>query len=254
MTNLKRHLMSKKHGWNEENASRALSEFGLRKERNDKKRNIQSRKNENRICCICSKTIKRIGNHLRQTHHKSNNKAKELKKKCLPVITADLQNSTDSSSANEITDSSEEEKEEQRKMQHFFMLDLHSRETAMLESCTDSDDEDWLGNKYTLSNDMLPESCPETRRLKNVDGDENLSDIHTGEQSISNDSEKSVSDIDYEDHDDNFIMSSVEEDELLKDFCDWLGTIDGSGKDKRQAMKHKSAVQAIVRSDGMFYH
>ena len=42
-------------------------------------------------------------------------------------------------------------------------------------------------------------------------------------------------------------MSSVEEDSLLKRFCNWLSSRDGGSKNERQGHKHKRTVQNVVR-------
>ena len=53
--------------------------------------------------------------------------------------------------------------------------------------------------------------------------------------------------VDNEDHEECFFMSSRKEDELLDEFVSWLQSPDGGRKPERTSMKHKTVVMQIVR-------
>ena len=64
----------------------------------------------------------------------------------------------------------------------------------------------------------------------------------------SSDSEQPEEPYDNEDMEFNsFILSSIEEENLLKNFTDWLMSIDGGKRPARQAQKHKRIVMSIVQ-------
>ena len=48
--------------------------------------------------------------------------------------------------------------------------------------------------------------------------------------------------IDYEDLDDTFIISSKEEDTFMKDYCDWPKSVDGGLKPPRSANQQRNVV------------
>ena len=82
--------------------------------------------------------------------------------------------------------------------------------------------------------------------------DDDISCFDADNSSDDNKSFSSVSDDEYDYEDSNnvdFVMSSVQQDEEMKLFTDWLESIDGGKKSPREAQKHRSTVLQVLRYD-----
>ena len=222
MTSLKRHLMSKKHGWCEANASRALLEFGLRKNTDFTKKKV--------ICCVCHKPVLRIGNHLRQTHKLANYKVKSAIRQCMAdVVSIDIPSDA----------TNESSEEEDRDLEMLFSKELANSDQFM-QSCSDSDDVDWLGAQYVKKRSCKPNDSSDDDNNDQIDVERvNETEHHLNIDNNSFEDSEETSDVDYEDMEDRFYMSSIEEDKLLSEFESFISSRDGGSKDSRQANKHK---------------
>ncbi|XP_065648964.1 uncharacterized protein LOC136078070 isoform X1 [Hydra vulgaris] len=243
VVDLKRHLMSKKHDWDESKAKSARINFDLnlkRKVLSPSKRHSKIRNYKQTICGFlhCSKEVKRINNHLRQYHGL---KSKEEIKKALlfsrPVLETFLDENSDMSSNDGV---SSESLAEDDLLENNFNRAIHNDNNFL---CSDSDDEnqDWLSLQYL--DKRLPKSSNSFQaghsksNLFNVAGTKNEKDA----------SDSDESNIDFDDGEDKFYMTSSEEDKLLDEFLIWLQSVEGGIKPLRTALKHKNVVLGAVR-------
>ncbi|XP_065657834.1 uncharacterized protein LOC136082440 [Hydra vulgaris] len=233
--------MSKKHGWNAENASRALLEFELRKKSCSTKTKGLARQ-KRKLCCLCFKPVLRIGNHLRQTHKIPNYKVKDLLDKCLTSVDC-IDNSFSSTSS--INDDSSEE--EQQRLEKIFSDDIFRKGEQIFLSCSESDDEDWVNNQYSEARKFTKVAKEKSYTDEDkVSSDFQIDGIEEEVCIFENENEENE-DVDFDDLEDKFFMSSVKEDKLIKDFVTFLESRDGGSKDQRQASKHSKIIQTIVR-------
>lgn len=180
----------------------------------------------------------RIRNHLRQTHHVPLIDLQEAVDACLPILEI---NSEEESEA-PMTDSEYDRRDRKTRMERHFVEDIAFRENAMAQPESDDEDYDWFGNQYFKDKDKTMLVIPESRGEPEIDngGESGNEDKDVEEPCSSAD----------EDDENTFYMSSVDEDSLLKDFTQWLSSMDGGSKNPEQAKKHKSTLQSIVRFDG----
>ena len=216
-----------------------MQDFDLRANRNP---SSTKRKNERRICSQCGKSEMRIRNHLRQTHHVKLCDLQEAVDSCLPILQFD----SDEESMKEAdeTDSEDDRRDRKVRMERHFMEDISYRENAMAQPESDDEDFDWLGNQYFGDKDktalIIPKGNGELQIEKDV-SDESNSEAGDVEQSDTSGDE---------DDEEAFHMSSIDEDNLLKDFTQWLSSMDGGSKNPEQSKKHKNTLQSIVRFNG----
>ena len=239
--NLPRHLMSKAHKWSKEKASTARLTFGLNKERailSPSKRKQKPRLFEKRTCPMshCLKVVKRVYSHLRQFHNLSTKDS--LKCAARAEIVLDDKINDVASDSSEFSSSEDSEKEEKKTIDSHYMVAVHRPEID--DMCEDDgEDRDWIVERYleNLEDDGKDEQVDEI--CKKVRQDESYSDSNT----MSDDEN-----IDYEDVEKKFYMTSKQEDDFLKEFSHWLTTPDGGGKPVKTANKHSSTVMNIIHS------
>ena len=249
--------MSKQHSWPAKQAEAARNNFRLNQESTRLPETLRCSKPRNyarRLCPLnhCFKEVKRLGNHLRQYHKLSNEKARKYIKKSFLALPEDVRSESDSVSSE--TDS---EEEESHLLQQHFSREIHmpKGDTFNYDS-GDEDDHDWLGEEFFLSharksekNEIYHCESKETdnvhRKMYAMNEDESsFEEIQSEEES-----ECESEDVDNEDHEEFFFMSSSKEDELLDEFVSWLQSPDGGKKPERTAMKHKAVVMQIVRHE-----
>nr|XP_047124634.1 uncharacterized protein LOC124807122 isoform X2 [Hydra vulgaris]XP_047126611.1 uncharacterized protein LOC124807913 isoform X2 [Hydra vulgaris] len=223
---LKRHLKSRKHNWDNIKASNARLDFGLnlkRKVLSPSKRRSKVQKYHKKTCPIsfCLKEVRRLDNHLRQYHKVPTKDVKPLVERATCVY----ERSTSESES--LTES-----DESLSLEPYFDKEVFQQGANFLDTSTESDEE-WLASQYVAS------------RFKNK---ENLP-CHSNDISNSDDSLESA---DFEDLDDKFYMTSSAEEKFMNEFVDWLISIDGGQKPKRCALKHKSVILGIVRYESEF--
>ena len=207
--------MSKQHGWAHANASRALMEFNLRKPSisSISEQEINPAKTKLTLCRICTKPVKRIGNHLRQTHKLPNYRASVIIKKCPPAVENLVESSnSDSSDSDFISEDSD------NGFETLFMSDIHTRGNQMMEPCTDEEDDDCLGHQYSIARGYITESDTTVPACDNQDNEnvdsqndneeddlQNSQDINHGKYIENNkdDEEDDDDDIDFEDMDES---------------------------------------------------
>ena len=104
-------------------------------------------------------------------------------------------------------------------------------------------DADWLAQEY---NSIYAKRLRKSQ-FSNVRQDK-VCLSESEDTDSSSDSEQPEERYDNEDLEFNsFILSSIAEDNLLKNFTDWLMSIDGGKRPARQAQKHKRIAMSIVR-------
>ena len=136
--------MSKRHQWNSENASRALMDFNLRKPRVGASDIKVKRKLQ--ICKICSVTVKRIGNHLRQTHNLPNFRVREVARECVVCV--------DNFDENEYVERNDLDSDDEFRVAitNLYSNQLHNGKiySKAAESFSDNEDEDWLDKQFSI--------------------------------------------------------------------------------------------------------
>lgn len=140
---------------------------------------------------------------------------------------------------------------------------------TMLDSMTDTSDEDWLGKKYKrcqfdkAKNSNISSSEEESEEdigpnlveFENSDYVVQRSEVNTALNLTENedtDTDENMGmgideDLYNEDLDDDFVMSSIEEDKHLCEFTKFLCSIDSGEKSERCAKKHARTLQLILR-------
>ena len=252
--------MSKKHSWSAGKARAARSNFGLVQERHVPPNTASRTKPRNylkRLCPLnhCFKEVKRIGNHLRQFHKLSNEKARKYTSKAVFALEDHADSETEDSCSSSETDSEEDEKV----LQHYFSREIHRPNgDNFIYTSGDEDDSDWLGEKFfrshaiksrnKLENDKTADISEGADHIESSVGGRDGSDIENeGSDELSEVESMDDEDKDYEDLEDRFFMSSKEEDVFLNGFVDWLCSPDGGRKPRRTALQHKSVIMNIVR-------
>ena len=219
--------MSKKHGWSREKAESARMNFRLNKTRDilsDNSRKSRKQYFHKKICPIphCHKEVRRIGNHLRQTHKILSNKKFQ---KCIQAVDIALSDKSDSSESSLY--SSSEESDEETQIDMMFQGEQHR--PSLIEDLTDESDDDWLVSTYF-----------DTKYGDNTKASENdnISEYCSGDEK----------DVDFCDTQNKFIVTSNTEDHVLKEFQNWLCGPDGGFKPQRSAKDKANTLALIIRS------
>uniref|UniRef100_A0A7M5V265 Uncharacterized protein n=2 Tax=Clytia hemisphaerica TaxID=252671 RepID=A0A7M5V265_9CNID len=186
-TNLKSHAM-RKHGLTEENALAMKSQYNLYNERiikSDDDRKSKRRIHQRRTCPVlgCSKTPKRLNNHLRQTHKiKKKELFDRLMKKSELVENFD---SEDSEVENEDESGSEEESD------YVAFKNIIEKERdylATIDSNSDSDSDcDWLletTRRWNAKKDKLKEKRSREENKENRSPDYSESCSSTNDRAL----------------------------------------------------------------------
>ena len=264
--------MSKKHNWLKDKAETAVADFNLRKTHKDK---ISKCKYKRKICKICirPRSFARIRNHLRQFHGLSSFEAKKAEKKCPIVIENDSDKSDDAdSSSAESSDSDEEKVREKQLLEHTIANELHNTNATIFQSLdSETSDDDWLGKQYDLlSSKRIDNKVPEDSETDYYSSEENIevekdlleatvpkekvNEEQLSEEQLSEEQlehfvseEESATERDNEDIMDGFIFSTNEEDVFLKEFREFLCSIDGGDMPERTASKHARTLQLVLR-------
>ncbi|XP_065669487.1 uncharacterized protein LOC136088767 [Hydra vulgaris] len=146
--NLKRHLLTSKHNWEETKAKSARINFGLNEKRkvlSPSKRQSKVKKHTRKICPMnhCMKEVLRLGNHLRQFHKLSNCETKKYLSKGVSVLEDfESESGEKSNSSSDFSDNPSLECHFDKEIfvQGENFIDVNS-----------SSDEDWLASKYVQS-------------------------------------------------------------------------------------------------------
>ena len=249
VSNLKIHLMSRKHGWSKEKAESARINFGLnltRKRLPNEKRKTKPQKFSKRICPLghCHKEVRRLDNHLRQFHKLPGQKIRRKVQEAEIVLS---DRSSSSKSEEELSTSSDDSDFEGR-ISALFSADSLYREN-IYEDDSDESDDDWLLSNYinvkTKQGDSYRKSQMDSNNLKKAAG----SSMENCEISSETDTDTLDENIDYADLPERFFMTSGDDDKILESFVQWSCGPDGSYKPLRTAKDRKNTVVAILKHD-----
>ena len=223
--------MSKKHGWSKEDASAARTNYNLNVDRNslanEEPRKCKPRKYRRKICPVvfCSVQPKRLDNHLRQFHKLNPKKVKLYMKKA--IVPLELE--TDDESEATLSSDSSSEGDEQENLERLYQRSMVTHHPFQeFDQNSDDSDDDWLGAAY-MAGIGKPEEKIESKSY---------------DESVSSESD---SEGDYEDIEQRFIMTTLDEDKVLDKFKNWLVGIEGGRKPERTAQEHRTIVSSILR-------
>ncbi|XP_065674717.1 uncharacterized protein LOC136091282 [Hydra vulgaris] len=235
IVNLKRHMMSV-HKLDEAQAKAARVNFGLNITKKSVSESYKKRKYVRRQCPMfsCALAPKRLENHLKQYHKLDKERVKRYLLKACPlledfpdedeeIVSERLRNNLSSPDSDlylsETSDSeSFTDSEAKAKQEWFFTSEISRKGADFLNS---SEDEDWLAQEYMKRRGILPvkdsTSASSTKIVLTPEKDSIMkNDLLSSRESESDDQ----SDKDFEDIEQPFILSSLEEDIFINKFSD----------------------------------
>ena len=252
--------MSKKHSWSAVKAQSARLNFNLYKERErlpTDKRKSKARIYRRSMCPLnhCMKEVRRIGNHLRQYHNLSNEKAKKYTQRAVPMIPEQPSSSSESDSEE---DSSTDSDAQDNRLQWHYTNEIHRPGGDGFNWVGKDGDTDWLGDAFFSKHEK--QKTNEESTFEEEESDSSQKEPTAGraangvsrneighEEEEESESTEDGEDVDFEDSEERFFMSSKEEDKLLACFVKWMCSPDGGKKPNRTALQHKTVVMSIVR-------